>query len=66
MADKPDPRVNEEAQFQVSGLESGQVLGGDLSIKIARLDSRILSQVVNNLQIKITQVTLEELQEMAW
>lgn len=57
MTHKPNPRVNEEAQFQVSGLESGQVLGGDLGIKITRLDSRILSQVVNNLQInKMTQV----------
>lgn len=50
VAHELDSHVNEEAQLQVGGFESGEVLGGDLGIQVSRFDPRVLGQVIHDLQ----------------
>lgn len=50
MTHEDDPAVRQEPQFQVRRFQSGQVLVGNGSVKISRLDTGELGQVIYNLQ----------------
>ena len=41
--------VNKEPKFLVGRLEGGEVLGGEVCVKVARFDPRELGQVVHHL-----------------
>lgn len=49
VAHKLDTHIDEEAQLQVGGFESGEVLRGDLGIQVSRFDPRVLRQVIHHL-----------------
>lgn len=49
MAHEDDPRVDEVPQFEVGGLEGGQVFGGDGGVQISRFDTWELGQIVHHL-----------------
>lgn len=49
MTNKANPRVDEKAQLQVGGLQSGQMLRRNLCIQVTWFDTRILRQIVDHL-----------------
>ena len=50
VSDKDYADVHQVAQLEVGGLEGRQVLGRDVRVQVARLDTRELGQIINHLK----------------